>query len=585
MLVDIMAMWCPIVAVAASSENYEIAKWEEGTAMPVGNYVFEMVRIPSTNSSSRGHVMVAGGYDNGVYFDGVYMYDVDAGTWSDPAAAMPVASHGVGIVHTPSVDGNSRGQVMMAGGYTKSGGYLDSVYFYDVEAGTWSDPAATMPVARRHFEMVHIPSVDNIGRGQVMVAGGQNNGGYMDSVYMYDVDAGTWSVPTAAMPVARRSFGMVHIPSVDDVGRGQVMVAGGLNSNGGHMDSAYMYDADADTWSGPVAAIPVASSYFGMVYIPSFDGTDRGQVMVAGGGNGGDDDSVLDSVYMYNVDADTWSGPAAAIPVARNHFGMVYIPLADGIGRGQVMVAGGYNGGSLDSVYFSAPVTTTSTTTTTTSITTTTTATAATATATATATTTTTTTTSTTVATTTWLGVNDECDPLADTCNTSNNLVCSVDAYECRYTATALGAKCSSGSAAVAVLAVLLVLALGSTAWFGVKFRDTSRELRQLRAMQELDGQQTVGMIDNPIALERRVPRPPAELPRPVNATAPLAENQLTYMEPAAGVQTYAGAAADGNDGNASYAQVYSLYDATVSGRNATPVQLDADNYVLDASA
>lgn len=156
------------------------------------------------------------------------------------------------------------------------------------------------------------------------------------------------------------------------------------------------------------------------------------------------------------------------------------------------------------------------------------------------------------------------------------------------YAATAVGAECSSGSAAVAVLAVLLVLALGSTAWFGIKFRDTSRELQQLRAMQELDGHQTVGMVDNPIALERRVPRPPAEPPRPGNAAAPPAEDQLTYMEPGAGVQPYAGpagAAADGNDGNASYAQVYALYDGTVSGRNADPVQLDADNYVLDTSA
>merc|ERR1719345_194663 len=103
--------------------------------------------------------------------------------------------------------------------------------------------------------MVHIPSVDGIGRGHVMVAGGNivphpnlppeppnPNGGYLASVYMYDVDAGTWSGPATAMPVARAFFGMVHIPSFDGIGRGHVMVAGGYNSNDEYLDSVYMYD-------------------------------------------------------------------------------------------------------------------------------------------------------------------------------------------------------------------------------------------------------------------------------------------------------------------------------------------------------
>jgi hypothetical protein len=59
-----------------------------------------------------------------------------------------------------------------------------------------------MPVAQNGFGMVYIPSADGVGRGQVMVAGGHNNGGYLDSVYMYDADAGTWSDLAAAMPDA-----------------------------------------------------------------------------------------------------------------------------------------------------------------------------------------------------------------------------------------------------------------------------------------------------------------------------------------------------------------------------------------------
>eukprot|EP00729_Bicosta_minor_P017874 gene17875-biopygen7497 len=444
---------------AAASESYEIAKWEAGAAMPGAIRYFGMVRIPSTtNSSSRGHVMVAGGHNDGGLLDSAYMYNVDAGTWSGPAAAMPVTNHAFGMVHIPSADGVGRGQVMVAGGY--NGGYLDSVYMYNVDAGTWNGPAAAMPGARGYFGMVHIPSADGVGRGHVMVAGGYNNGVYLDSVYMYNVDAGMWSGPAAAMPGARHAFEMVHIPSADGVGRGQVMVAGG--HNGGYLASVYMYNVDAGTWSGPAAAMPVTNHVFGMVHIPSANGVGRGHVMLAGGHNGVN----LDSVYMYNVDAGTWSGPAVAMPVARHAFGMVHIPSADGVGRGHVMAAGGLNDvdGGLDSVYLSAPVTTTTTTTTTTVTTT--------STTTATTTTVTTTNTTTTATTTTWLGVNAKCDPLADACAGSDGLACAADVYECRYAAATLESQicaactgCSprpGSSAGVAVLAVLLILSLAA---------------------------------------------------------------------------------------------------------------------------
>ena len=46
---------------------------------------------------------------------------------------------------------------------------------------------------------------------------------------------------------------------------------------------------------------------------------------------------------------------------------------------------------------------------------------------------TTTTTTSITTSTTTWLQVNNECDPLIDNCDKSKNLVRALGDYKCRY--------------------------------------------------------------------------------------------------------------------------------------------------------
>eukprot|EP00729_Bicosta_minor_P010654 gene10653-biopygen18976 len=309
-LVGMLCASCALApaSFAAASETYAIEKWEAGPGLPDVRREFGMVLIPSsTNSSSSGHVMVAGGYSNGKNLDSVYILDLDARTWSGAAAAMPVAPHGFGMVLIPSSNSSSRGHVMVAGGIDNSE-YSDSVYMYNVDADKWSGPAAAMPVARYGFGMVHIPSADGVGRGQVMVAGGKNPDKTLDSVYMYNVDADKWSGPVAAMPVASRYVGMVHLPPADGVGRGQVMVAGGKNK-GGYLDAVYRLDVDADKWSGCAATMPVARDAFGMVHIPSADGVGRGKIMVAGGYSTGV--GYLDSVYMYDVDADTCLGDPA----------------------------------------------------------------------------------------------------------------------------------------------------------------------------------------------------------------------------------------------------------------------------------
>ena len=78
---------------------------------------------------------------------------------------------------------------------------------YDADAGTWSGPSAAMPEARGFFGIVHIPWVDGIGRGHVMVAGGRNGSfytNYFDSVYFLALD-------TAANPPQKKVATIVGI--------------------------------------------------------------------------------------------------------------------------------------------------------------------------------------------------------------------------------------------------------------------------------------------------------------------------------------------------------------------------------------
>ena len=277
------------------------------------------------------------------------------------------------MVHIPSVTGTSRGQVVGVAGGDDAGTILDSVLIFDVDAATWN-AATAMPGERINFGVAHIPAQHGGGGGDVMTLGGRNGSAYLNSVCMYNVDADTWSEPTAT-PVASYGLSMVHIPAHIGGGRGLVMVAGGYAAQTTYLadqgfsigdilfDSVYMYNVDTKIWN-KTTAMPVARAYFGMVYIPAQDGGGGGDVMVAGGRVGKPGCSnykqancyrlksseILDSVHMYNVDTKKWRG-TSTMPAARFYFGMVHIPAQNG-GRGGVVVAGGKDSDkTLDSVY------------------------------------------------------------------------------------------------------------------------------------------------------------------------------------------------------------------------------------------
>ena len=228
--VAVGVLWAGSVLVpaplGAAASDYQVAKWEAGpAALPGGRYAFGTVHIPAPlNSTSRGHVMVAGGNNGGGFVDSVYLYSVDAATWS-ASTKMPVARGYFGIAYIPSQDGGGGSHVMVAGGLGVGSKRLDSVYLYSVDSATWSASTA-MPVACYSLRMTYIPAQDGGGGGQVMVAGGDAGGEkqWLDSVYLYNVDSATESISMSAstkMPVGRRNFGMTYIPAQDGGGGGK----------------------------------------------------------------------------------------------------------------------------------------------------------------------------------------------------------------------------------------------------------------------------------------------------------------------------------------------------------------------------
>src|SRR5947207_2438884 len=78
--------------------------------------------------------------------------------------------------------------------------------------------------------------------GKVLVAGGQNGGGFLVSSELYDPAAGTWAATTGPLNTARYAHTATLLPN------GKVLVAGGQNG-GGYLGSSELYDPAAGTWA------------------------------------------------------------------------------------------------------------------------------------------------------------------------------------------------------------------------------------------------------------------------------------------------------------------------------------------------
>src|SRR2546421_5632097 len=89
--------------------------------------------------------------------------------------------------------------------------------------------------------------------GRVLVAGGDNAGGWLDSAELFDPTTGTWSA-AASMATPRR----FHTAAVLKDGR--VLVAGGSRGPGAMLASAEIYDPITNRWA-PAPSMKTPRAY------------------------------------------------------------------------------------------------------------------------------------------------------------------------------------------------------------------------------------------------------------------------------------------------------------------------------------
>ena len=210
-------------------------------------------------------------------------------------------------LHTSSLLSTS-GEVLVVGGYNDSG-YLDSVEIYDPKVKA-TRQAAPMSTARHSHTAHALPD------GDILVVGGYGKTNYLPSVERYNANAATWA---SVAPMAEARIGHAATMLED----GKLLVAGGYN-NGGMVKSVELYDPALDLWS-TVAEMSRARARHSATLL------EDGSVVLAGGFDG---ENALDLVERYDPESHLVS-VEAPLQSARWFHGASALP------DGQVLVVGG----------------------------------------------------------------------------------------------------------------------------------------------------------------------------------------------------------------------------------------------------
>ena len=259
-------------------------------------------------------VVVIGGVSSSGAGKKVWIYDSRSGAWSmGKDAGTQHIAHGAVAV------GNQK--VLVIGGDCRFGGAVacasGSVEEYDVAANTWVQKAP-MPIP------LHSSSTTQLADGRILVAGGSNNFGSVDTAQIYDPATDAWFAKTSSMNESR----YYHTATL--LKNGKVLVAGGNKvSNGGATASntAEIFDPATNGWTlvAPMAVIRI---------LPTATLLADGRVMLAGGTDTGAANTT-DTVEIYDPRRNTWT---FACKLTGSRYAHNATLLADGV---RILISGG----------------------------------------------------------------------------------------------------------------------------------------------------------------------------------------------------------------------------------------------------
>jgi N-acetylneuraminic acid mutarotase len=298
-----------------------------GASRPISDRLAVARAEPMAVLLPNGKVLVVGGSGSSGPLAHAELFDPALDKWSATAPlSTPRASATATLL--PS------GQVLVVGGSGLSGNglramdagaALSTAELYNPVTNTWRSTKEPLRGARHSHSALLLPS------GEVLVTGGVGtDGAPLSTAEVYDPINETWT-STEPMDTPRQAPMVIQLPT------GQVLATGGLDADRNPLSSAEVYDLTSRSWTS-TAPMDTARAFSTAALLPS------GKVLVAGGAKDKDRIQVLSSAEVYNPQERSWSavGPLHA---ARQTHSAHLLP------TGKVLVIGGSNNGTpLDEV-------------------------------------------------------------------------------------------------------------------------------------------------------------------------------------------------------------------------------------------
>ena len=268
-----------------------------------------------------GMVLVAGGTSTSGAVANAYIYNAASNTFT-PTGSLNTARTGATATLLPT------GEILIAGGSSNgmAAGALQTAELYNPVTGAFtvagSGSSSQMTAAR--FEQ----TATLLQNGQVLIAGGVNSVGALNSAELYNPVTDTFTA--TANPLNSTRYGA----TATLLGNGQVLIAGGHNSV--VLNTAELYDPIAGTFTlttGSMAAARMGATATVLL---------SGKVLIAGGSSDGTVTGAMPTAELYDPTAETFTPSGYALNTARFNQSATLLP------SGMVLLVGGANGNSTE---------------------------------------------------------------------------------------------------------------------------------------------------------------------------------------------------------------------------------------------
>ncbi len=286
-----------------------------------------------TSGPNAGKVLIAGGCTNSPCSSFTNTADLYNPTTNSFASAGTMVT--ARELHTATLLPN--GNVLVAGG-SNSSGSLQSAQLYDSAAGAWSGTALTMVSVRTNHTATLLISGPNAGK--VLIAGGFDSGTAqaIKQAELFNPSDNSFTA-TPDMGTTRRFHTATLLPN------GQVLVVGGATGSVTPVASTELYDPATNTWI-PSFSMGTARWIHTATLLPN------GQVLLAGGRGTGAGNDGLASAELYCPDLGPTPGTWTPVPPADVIRADLTMTL---LSNGKVLLAGGFNTESLSSAVIFDP--------------------------------------------------------------------------------------------------------------------------------------------------------------------------------------------------------------------------------------